>query len=104
MPRALIALSLALLIASQAQADTQAEIVSVEPTSSATLRPNEPFYVRVQYATDQPVNLWAHPYYRGKPVKMTLTSTSSRYVGKGETVGWFALTVPGKVDEIRIVV
>ena len=104
MLRAFIALSLALLIASQAQADTQAEIVSIEPANSTTLRSNEPFYVRVQYATDQPVNLWVHPYFHGKPVKMMLTSTSSRYVGKGETVGWFALTVPGKVDEIRVVV
>ena len=104
MPRALIVLSLLLLAASQAHADTQAQIISLEPTNSTTLVANEPFYVRVQYATDQPVNLWAYPYFRGKPVKGMLTSTSSRYTGKGETVGWFSLTGPGQVDEIRIVV
>jgi hypothetical protein len=104
MRRALTMLCFAFLVASQAQADTQAHIVSLEPVNHTTLVANEPFYVRVEYATDQPVNLWAHPYFRGKPVKTMLAGTSSRYMGKGEVVGWFTLTEPGKVDEIRIVV
>jgi hypothetical protein len=80
------------------------QIVSLEPVNSSTLVANEPFYVHVKYSTDQPVNLWAYPYFHGKPVKSMLTGASSKYVGDGETIGWFALTEPGKVDEIRIVV
>jgi hypothetical protein len=101
--RALQAIAFTVIFTVQTYADTQANVVSVEPSNSSTFAANEPFYVRVKYSTDEPVNLWVHPYFRGKPVKGVVTSASSKYVGEGEVVSWFALTEPGKVDEIRVV-
>lgn len=101
--RALQAIAFTVIFTVQTHADTQAKVISVEPSTSTTFAANEPFYVRVKYSTDEPVNLWVHPYYRGKAVKGVITNASSKYTGEGEVVSWFALTEPGKVDEIRVV-
>jgi hypothetical protein len=102
--RALPALLFSAIFTVQTHADTQAQVVALESATTSTFAANEPFYVRVKYSSDEPVNLWVHPYYRGKLVKGVLMSTSSRYMGNGEMVAWFALTEAGKVDEIRVVV
>jgi hypothetical protein len=102
--RSLPALLFTVLVTAQTQADTQATIVALESSSTTIFAANEPFYVRVKYSTEQPINLWVHPYYKGKPVRAVLTSASSRYTGHGEVVSWFTLTEAGKVDEIRVIV
>lgn len=99
-PLALAALSLAAL--STVHAESRAQIVDTQPPKTATLGRDESFYVRIQYATDGPISLWARPYFNGKPVDKTRSNASAQYTGTGEALGWFALVEPGEVDEIRI--
>jgi len=49
------------------------------------------------------VSLWARPYRNGKEVKQAMSNASLSYTGAGEALGWFALTEPGEVDEIRVI-
>jgi len=98
---ALAALSLAPLPA--AHADSSARIIETQPSPNATLGRNESFYVRIEYATDEPISLWARPYRDGKAVAEAMFNASAKYTGSGEALGWFALTEPGDVDEVRII-
>ncbi len=54
----------ALLLAAMpvAHAGSSARIVETHPSAGATLGRNESFYVRVEYAADEPISLWARPY------------------------------------------
>lgn len=97
---ALAALSLAAM--PPAHAESGARIVDTQPSRDASLGRNQSFYVRIEYATDEPISLWARPYLDGKPVEKAMSNASARYTGKGEALGWFALIDPGAVDEIRI--
>lgn len=94
--------AMALLLAPAAQAATEAHIVATQPASDATLGRQQSFWVRMEYSTDEPVSLWARPYRNGKEVKKTMSNASLPYTGAGEALGWFALTEPGEVDEIRV--
>ncbi len=96
---------IALLLASNpaAGAASDARIADTQPSASSTLGRNESFYVRIEYATDEPLMLWARPYLDGKPVEKAMSNASSKYTGSGEALGWFALIEPGDVDEVRII-
>src|SRR5690606_10233540 len=60
------------------------------------------YYVRSGYSTDEPVRIWARPFYRGEEVPAT-SNASAEHSGSGEALGWFALREPGeRVDEVRI--
>ncbi len=96
----LMALSLAVM--SRASDTPSAHIVETHPATDATLGRSESFYVRIAYATGEPISLWARPYRRGKPVERVMSNVSAKHQGSGEALGWFALTEPGAVDEVRV--
>jgi hypothetical protein len=58
--------------------------------------------VLIAYHSDEPISLWARPYRDGKEVAQAMSNPSARREGSGKALGWFALTRPGDVDEIRI--
>ncbi|MGH8286359.1 MAG: hypothetical protein ACRETT_11405, partial [Steroidobacteraceae bacterium] len=58
--------------------------------------------MRIEYATDEPISLWARPYFNGNQVEKAMSNASAQHAGTGEALGWFALTAPGEVDEIRV--
>jgi len=45
-----------------AHSDSSARIMETHPSAGATFGRNESLYVRIAYATDGPINLWARPY------------------------------------------
>jgi hypothetical protein len=91
-----------LTTAGAALAESSARIIETQPSTSTTLGQNQSFYVRVEYQTDEPINLWARPFFNGKEVERAMSNASSRYLGSGEALGWFELIDAGAVDEIRI--
>jgi hypothetical protein len=101
----LAALSLAALAAvSRATAETRVEVLGTEPASRAvTLDSGQTFYLRIAYATDTPVRIWARPYFDGREANAG-THPSRLHDGEGEALAWFFfLGEPGQqVDEIRI--
>jgi hypothetical protein len=67
-----------------------------------TLGENQTFFLRLGYATDVPVKIWARPFFQGREVAAG-SNPSRTYTGSGETLGWFFFMAPGeRVDEIRI--
>jgi hypothetical protein len=63
---------------------------------------NQTFYVHIGYTTDEPVKIWARPFFQGQEVAAG-SNPSRSHTGSGETLGWFFLMEPGEqVDEIRI--
>ena len=101
----LAVLSVAALAAvSRATAETRVEVLGTEPASRAvTLDSGQTFYLRIAYATDTPVRIWARPYFDGREVNAG-TNPSRLHEGDGEALAWFFfLGEPGEqVDEIRI--
>lgn len=86
-----------------AHAGSSASVVKTHPSDSATLGGNESFWIHIEYATDEPISLWARPYRNGTPIEQARSNASTRYTGSGEALGWFSLIEPGDVDEVRIV-
>lgn len=91
-----------LFLALGANAEPRVSVVATDPGAEATLGRDEPFYVRIEFATDQPVKIWAHPYFQGKPVRRTKTNPSLQHTGAGFALGWFSLDAADAVDEVRI--
>lgn len=94
----------ALAIASHAGAETTVELLDTEPASrTVTLGKNQTFYMRLGYTTDEPVRIWARPYFEGREVNAG-SNPSRLHEGEGEALAWFFfLGQPGdQVDEIRI--
>jgi hypothetical protein len=85
-----------------ASADSRADIDNTHPSSTAHLATNETFYVRISFTTEEPLSLWARPFRNGVEVTTAMSNPSLRHEGSGEALGWFALTEPGDVDEVRI--
>ncbi|MGH8138517.1 MAG: hypothetical protein ACREVV_10025 [Steroidobacteraceae bacterium] len=85
-----------------AHADSSASIAETQPAGDAMLGHQESFWVRIEYKSDEPISLWAHPYRNGTQIKEAMSNASLTYTGSGEALGWFALTKPGAVDEVRI--
>ena len=98
-------LSLAALTeAPPATAETTVEVLDTEPaTLTAILGSDQTFYMRIAYATDTPVRIWARPYYQGREVNAG-SNPSRVHEGEGEALCWFFfLGEPGQqADEIRI--
>lgn len=86
-----------------AQAATQARVVDVHPADGAVLGRGEALYIRIEYATDEPVRLWARPFRNGVQIENAMTNASASYTGAGEALGWFELNEPGAIDEVRII-
>jgi hypothetical protein len=86
-----------------ASAASTARIVETQPSAGSTLSRSESFYVRIEYESDEPINLWARPYRNGEQVEQAMSNASSKFSGSGETLGWFALIEPGVVDEVRVI-
>jgi hypothetical protein len=102
---ALAMLSLAALAAvPPASAETRIEVLGTEPAGrTVTLGSGQTFYLRIAYATDTPVRIWARPYLEGREVNAG-TNPSRLHEGEGEALAWlFFLGEPGQqIDEIRI--
>jgi hypothetical protein len=91
------------LLAAAAHADVRVRVAATDPPSGATLGRDEPVYVRIQFESDEPVNLWARPYRDGKPVERGARfNASAKHVGSGYALGWFSFTGNAEVDEVRI--
>ena len=84
-----------------AGAQPAVRILETEPAMNASLGRGQSFYVRIGYSSDEPIQLWARPFLNGKEVD-AMSNPSWPHVGSGEALGWFALSKPGEVDEIRI--
>lgn len=102
---ALFAVGVCLGGAGPLRAETTVEVLATDPPGDAvTLGPRERFYLRIAYSTDEPVHIWAQPYFRGEPARAG-SNPSGTYSGRGETLGWFFLLEPdARVDEVRITV
>jgi hypothetical protein len=89
--------------AGDARAETTVEVLATDPAGEfVTLGRNQNFYLRIGYSTDQPVRIWARPWFQGKEVAAG-SNPSPLYSGSGEALGWFFFFEPGtEVDEIRI--
>ncbi len=84
-----------------AQATVRAEVAETDPGTEATLGSGESFWVRIRYESDEPVKLWARPYFRGKEAPAA-SNPSVDHVGSGYALGWFSFREPAEVDEIRV--
>jgi hypothetical protein len=92
-----------LAVVSTARAEVRVSVVATDPsTESAALGANEPFYLRLEYAADEPIRIWARPFFRGQEVARAKTNASASYSGAGHALGWFSLDGPSQVDEVRI--
>jgi hypothetical protein len=92
-----------MLLAAAVHAEVRARVVAIDPPAGATLGRDEPFFVRIQFESDEPVNLWARPYRDGKPVdRGARTNASAKHAGAGYALGWFSFTGAAEVDEVRI--
>ncbi|MGH8195035.1 MAG: hypothetical protein ACREQ8_11630 [Woeseiaceae bacterium] len=92
-----------LALAGGARAETTARVLASDPAGDVvTLGKNQTFYVRIGYSTDEPVKIWARPFFQGREVDAG-SNPSRTYTGSGEALGWFFFMEPGKqVDEVHI--
>ncbi|HEY2344292.1 MAG TPA: hypothetical protein VGH80_00265 [Xanthomonadaceae bacterium] len=86
-----------------ALAATSVRVVDAWPQGAdVVLGRNQNYYLRLAYATDRPVHIWARPYFHGQPAQAG-SNPSREYNGSGEAFGWFFLARPdAQVDEVRI--
>lgn len=97
------ALAAMALLSADAYAASSARVVDTHPGEGELLGINEALYFRIEYSTDEPISLWARPYLRGRQIQKAMSNASAKYAGAGEALGWFALTQPGEIDEVRII-
>jgi hypothetical protein len=89
--------------AGTAQAEVSVKVVATDPAGTEiTLGRDEPFYVRMEFSADQPVSIWARPYFEGKEVRRAKSNASFKHSGTGHALGWFSLDEASRVDEVRI--
>lgn len=87
---------------SSAEAGTRVQVLETDPAGeTVTLGRNETLWVRMAYVAEEPVSIWARPFFRGKEVPM-MSNASVSHSGSGYALGWFASDKPYEVDEIRI--
>src|SRR5215470_14493014 len=92
---AAVLLALGASCAGFACATVTVDVMETHPTGAAVLlSPNENFYVRLRYATDIPIKIWARPYFLGREVNAG-SNPSRTYTGTGEALGWFFLMQSG---------
>ena len=93
-----------LLVPAGASAEPSARVVGTDPPGDyITLARGESLYVRIEYASERPVSIWARPYFGGREVPAR-SNASIPHDGTGEALGWFELIEPGPVDEVRILI
>ena len=85
------------------QAELLVKVVATDPPAETTLGRNEAFYVRIEFNSDEPISIWARPYFKGKQVNAK-SNASFPHSGLGYALGWFELEGPLEVDEVRILV
>ena len=100
-PRFLVAVMLA-LPALGAAAEPAVRVVATDPDVEATLGRDEAFYVRIEFNADEPVSIWARPFFQGKEVQRAKSNPSFPHSGWGFALGWFSLDGPDAVDQVRI--
>lgn len=85
-------------------AATTVSVVSTYPSGNIVhLGKNQNFYLHLQYHSEQPIKIWAHPYLQGKPANAGSNPSRIYPAGSGEALGWFFLFQPDtQVDEVRI--
>ena len=90
--------------ADRAHATTSVELVATDPSGEViTLGSNQNFHLHLRYQSDQPVQIWARPYYRGEAANAGSNPSRVYAAGSGEALGWFFLFEPdARVDEVRI--
>lgn len=100
----LTCVAMAMLAIHDARADTRVELLGTSPAGdTAALHRNQNFYLHLHYTSDQPVKIWARPYFQGKPANAGSNPSRVYPAGSGEALGWFFLFDPGtQVDEVRI--
>ena len=104
--KALLLFALTLIaLAGGARAETEVRVLATYPAGDpVTLGKGQTFYVHIGYTTDEPVKIWARPFFQGREVAAG-SNPSRSHTGSGETLGWFFFMEPGKqVDEVRITV
>lgn len=96
-------LCLAMLAAAAAHGATRVEVLETYPADTrVTLAQGQSFYLRLHYDTDVPVQIWARPFFKGKPAQAG-SNPSYPHAGSGEALGWFFLMDErAAVDEIRV--
>jgi hypothetical protein len=102
--KVLVFLAFALVAsAGVARAATEVRVLATFPAGDpVTLSNNQTFYLHLGYTTDEPVQIWARPFFEGQEVAAG-SNPSRTYTGSGEALGWFFFMQPGKrVDEVRI--
>lgn len=99
-----LVLAAVLPMGGSARADVTVEVVDTDPAGDVVwLGRNQSYYLRLSYQSDEPVKIWARPYYRGEVVKAGSNPSRVHPAGSGEALGWFFLFEPGtRVDEVRI--
>lgn len=90
-------------LATAGVAQAQVHVVETWPSGEdVVLGPNQNFYLRVAYDTDQPIHIWAQAYFQGERVPVG-SNPSGVYSGQGQALAWFFFMHPGdQVDEVRI--
>jgi hypothetical protein len=89
---------------SSAQAEVRVNVVATDPPAETTLGRDESCYLRIEYTSDEPISIWARPYFKGKLVENAKFNASWPHSGSGYALGWFSLNGPAEVDEVRIIV
>lgn len=86
-------------------ATTTVQVISAYPSGDVvTLGSNQNFYLYLHYQTDQPIRIWAQPYFHGKAVNAGSNPSRTYLDGNGKALVWFFLFKPGmQVDEVRII-
>ncbi len=99
---ALFALAITALSA-EAPAAAEVRVLATYPAArDAVLGDGQTYYLRLGYTTDEPVRIWARPFFDGREVRAG-SNPSHLYTGSGEALGFFFLMDPGQqVDEVRI--
>lgn len=103
-PWAMLAcMAVAMLAIHPARAQVRVQVTETWPAGdSVTLARNQNFYLHLHYTSDQPVQIWAEPYFQGKPSRAGSNPSRTYPAGEGEALGWFFLDPGGQVDEVRI--
>lgn len=100
----LVLLTTLTTLASQtSNAEHHVQILETYPSGHViTLNRNQNFYIHFSYYSDEPIRIWAEPYFHGKPANAG-SNPSNAYTGHGEALGWFFFQKSNtQVDEIRI--
>lgn len=99
----LVGLAIASLTVSLADAATTVRVVGTWPAGeSVTLHPRQTFYLHLRYTSDEPVQIWAEPYFQGEPAHAGSNPSRIYPSGTGEALGWFFLDPGARADEVRI--